>query len=231
MAQPSIFDLARCELGIEVAKRLTADMKPATDWRRSCTEWERADKSEQMGAIAAMPTKYRLIYGPIVEKLFHTHRGSDIVALLPDSPCEARPSNVHGLGVFAARDIPAYSYLTMYPCDAIRWQPAEWLRTPGLEDSVYKGGWNGKSTVENISYTQCLPPPCSETGNLSIVGNPKLFDEPHFLAHIINDGAMCKRPEAATNYEIASLKSKFTLRSRLHGPVHHPRHQSRRRDP
>ena len=47
--------------------------------------------------------------------------------------------------------------------------------------------------------------------DLSIVGNPKLFDEPHFLAHIINDGAMCKRPEASAVYEIASLSKANSL--------------------
>jgi hypothetical protein len=110
------------------------------------------------------------------------------------------------MGVFATQDIPAYSYLTMYPCDGVRWQPKEWLDIPKLAGSMYGTGFSGESTVETIAYSQCLPSP-AKTGNLAILGDPKLSGDAHFLAHLINDGAMCKRAEAAAVY-LATSKVK-----------------------
>ena len=54
------------------------------------------------------------------------------------------------------------------------------------------------------------------TGSLGIVGNPALSKDPHFLAHLINDGAMCKRAEAARVYDVASLTKANSIYDGVH---------------
>ena len=198
----SIIDEARAIAGKDAAKRLAAEMQPSIQWLQSYEPSVR-NVEIHIPLEGQMPPKYAKVHRPIVERLMAFHRGSDIVKALLDPLCEARPSKIHGMGVFATHDIPAYSYLTMYPCDGVRWQPKEWLDIPQLAGSMYGTGWSGESTVETIAYSQCLPAP-PKTGNLAIIGNPKLCGDAHFLAHLINDGAMCKRPEAASAYLITS---------------------------
>ena len=198
----SIIDEAMLFGGKDASKRLAAEMKPSIRWLQS---YDRAQCDVGAHAVAAgeMPLKYIKVHQPIVQGLLAFHRGSGIVKVLPEPPCEAQPSKIHGMGVFATRDIPAYSYLTMYPCDGVRWQPKEWLNFPKLADSMYGTGFSGKSTAETIAYSQCLPTP-AKTGNLAILGDPKLSGDAHFIAHLINDGAMCKRAETAAVYLAAS---------------------------
>lgn len=199
----SIFKEARDIGGKDVARRFSADMQPSIRWLQSYEPAE-CGAGEHIPPAGQMLPRYARVHRPIVQRLMAFHRGSDIVKVLPEPLCEARPSKIHGMGVFATRDIPAYSYLTMYPCDGVRWQPKEWLKIPQLADSMYGTGFSGGTTVETIAYSQCLPSP-AETGNLAIVGNPQLSGDAHFLAHLINDGVMCKRPEAASVYLVTSL--------------------------
>ena len=200
----SVIDLARMLGGEDVTKRLYEDMKPSRRWLQTRDPTE-CDAREYIPEPGQMLLKHAKVHRPIVEHLMAFHRGSNITKVLPEPPCEARPSKLHGMGVFATHDIPAYSYLTMYPCDGIRWQPKEWLDTPQLADSMYGTGLNLETTVDTISYSQLLPAP-AKSGNLAIIGNPEMFGDAHFLAHIINDGAMCKRPEAASVYLATSEK-------------------------
>ena len=125
------------------------------------------------------------------------HRGSDVVTLLPKPPCEIRPSPIHGMGVFATRDIPAESYITMYPADGVSWQPDKWNGPPQV---CLASGWKGTTNSQANAYRQGVDP-IPGTRSLAIIGNPALTDDCHFLGHMINDGACCKRKEASKIYE------------------------------
>jgi hypothetical protein len=104
------------------------------------------------------------------------------------------------MGVFATRDIPAYSYLTMYPCDGVAIQPWD-LRHTDIEICL---GWEFGSAATKVAYSQLLTPP-PRTSNLAIIGNPELKDDAHFLAHLINDSVVCKRAEAGMIYNATSM--------------------------
>ena len=198
MADLSVVDMAKL-LGAEAAAvRLAADMAPSRRWVRTY-DASQFDVETYDPVSAGMPRSHKKVYYPIVQDLMVFHRGSGIVNVLPEAPVEARPSTIHGMGVFAKRDIPAFSYLTMYPCDGVRWQPIELAQTT----FEHGAGWDSGSIVMNLSYTQLLTPP-PKTGNLAIVGNPEMRQDPHFLAHLINDGAMCKRAAAVRIYNLAS---------------------------
>ena len=128
------------------------------------------------------------------------HRGSEGVALLPDPPCEIRPSLTHGMGVFATRDITAGSYITMYPADGVSWQPSD---HKGSSQHFLANGWKGSSALQRNMYRQELEP-IPGTRALAIMGNPAITNDRHFLGHMVNDGACCKRNDAAQIYKTVS---------------------------
>ena len=198
----SIFHLAHLVAGPDAAARLKGEMLPSITWGDS-NVLEYADDKHMLAGLK-MPQNHASIHRAVVRSLLPKHRGSDIVAFLPKACCEALPSKIHGLGVFATRDIPAFSYITMYPCDGVKWQPTEWRHDSMLATSCYATGWAGNTREETISYSQNLPP-TRKTASVGIMGDPTMSDDPHFLAHIINDGAMCKRPEAVNIYSSASM--------------------------
>ncbi len=189
----TIIDLAYLQAGADFAKRLQQEMQASMNWKRQQTELEapcmnlNADK----GYDALLSRTIRDV------QLSHS-RGSSIVKLLPEPRVEARSSQVHGTGVFAIKDIPAFSYLTTYPCDGILVQ----RKDEGSWDGI---GHHGSSYAESLAYRQELPAPHGLYA-LCIEGNPTLSDDPHFLGHLMNDGAQCKRPEAASVYTAASLQ-------------------------
>ena len=117
----------------------------------------------------------------------------------------ARPSPIPGTGVFAVRDIPAFSYLTIYPCDGLLWQPSDWSHDEEMCRSMITCGHRADTHEKSLSYRQLLFEPPG-TGSLIIEGNPELVCNSHFLAHMINDGAQCKRPEAAALYKTVSMR-------------------------
>ena len=103
------------------------------------------------------------------------------------------------------RDIPAFSYLTIYPCDGVLWQSSDWTHDEEMWRSMITCGHRADTHEKSLSFRQLLPCPPG-TGSLIIEGNPALVNDPHFLAHMINDGAQCKRPEAAALYKAVSAR-------------------------
>ena len=125
-------------------------------------------------------------------------RRSGIHRHMPDAPCEVRKSPIHGLGVFATRDVPAFTYLTMYPTDGLKWAPI------GVKTNHVAWGWLGETKFDGEQYALAVPEP-KGAEFLTILGDPSQKDNPHFLGHLINDGARCKSLKASAVYECVSL--------------------------
>jgi hypothetical protein len=204
---PSVIDLARLSGGSRVADRLQQEMKASIDWKKRQEKIQQKhpflviDSSMNQNIMNQSQHKF---YVSAVKSVLLTHdRSSNIVNFLPKPPVEARPSPIHGTGVFAVRDIPAFSYLTIYPCDGVLWQSSDWTHDEGMRRKMITCGHRADTHQKSLSFRQLLPEPPG-TGNLIIEGNPALVNDPHFLAHMINDGAQCKRPEAVALYEAVS---------------------------
>lgn len=146
-----------------------------------------------------LPEEHKNLVCALVPRLMLRHRGSAIVKTLPEPRCKVQSSHIHGNGLFATKDIPKGSYITMYPCDGFEWQPVEWARSPDMCSATYRTGWSGDNELVNASYAQSAVPP-KGVSRLAILGNPQLDSDQHFAAHLINDAATCRRPEAEKTY-------------------------------
>ena len=134
-------------------------------------------------------------------------RNYDVAAVtLPEPCCEIKPSTVHGLGVFATRDITKGSYVTLYPADDVLFQPKSW--TSMLDDRSNKGMTGGLiDTCVSARYTLKLRGEFEELSMLGVVGDPRKHDNPHYLGHMLNDAVKLSNPEAAEVYErISALR-------------------------
>ena len=202
---PSAIDLARAHGGSRVAARLQQEMKASLDWKKQQEKVRLKHPFLTKGPNASVmnQNQHKFCMAALQNVLLAHDRGSAIVNFLPKPPVEARPSPIHGTGVFAVRDIPAFSYLTIYPCDGVLWQSSDWSQDEEMWKMMITSGHRADTHQKSLAYRQLLPDPPG-TGNLIIEGNPALVNNPHFLAHMINDGAQCKRPEAVALYEAVS---------------------------
>ena len=114
--------------------------------------------------------------------------------------CCVRPSPVHGLGVFATRNIRQGELITLYPGDAVlTWKDDRRLTAdvsvlfgphiPKIEQDPAK-----VLTEESRAYEVL------STETTSIIGNPNLCYDMAYVGHIINDGASCNSPESRDRY-------------------------------
>ena len=214
MELPSIVDLARSAAGPAVAARLQRDMKAATAWKIQ----------QQVNKKKVLPTlKHPLLqedefenkqqrdtYRAAAYKAISSHgRNSEIVKFLPKASVELRPSPIHGMGVFATKDIEAFSFLSLYPCDGLLWLPedADWDLINST--AAIRTGWKPTSLEEELTYRQAID--SLGRGKLFIDANPSVTADPYFLAHMINDGASCKREESAEMYWTISDRKRNSL--------------------
>ena len=134
-------------------------------------------------------------------------RNYDVAAAtLPEPCCKVKPSSVHGLGVFATRDITEGSYVTLYPADDVFFAPITWGSMQ--EDRAFKnrsmnGGLLDKSVVN--TYTLKLTGEYKGLSMLGAVGDPRKHDNPHYLGHMLNDSVKLSNPEAAAVYNRISF--------------------------
>ena len=187
-----IQQLARVRGDTVALKRLQKQMKPIFSWIKSA-------KDDTDDADVAM-LKLDSISTAIVKELMPRMRCSPIGSILPEAPCEARPSKIHGIGVFATRDIEPYTFITMYPCDGMGWQ-LEGMRA----DQACGLGWCPMDKALRSRYSQELPGPRG-VSQVDIVGDPALHDDPRFLGHMINDAAVCKKASHIGVYRAVILK-------------------------
>ena len=127
-------------------------------------------------------------------------RNYDVAAAtLPEPCCEVKPSSVHGLGVFATRDIAVDSYVTLYPSDDIMFRPTTWK---------HRAMYGGRLPASVVSaYSLKLRGEFKQLSLLAAVGDPMKHDNPHYLGHMMNDSVKCSNPKAVEVYDrISSLR-------------------------
>lgn len=106
-----------------------------------------------------------------------------------------------GRGVFAKRHISAGELITIFPGDGLCIQtPREeediWLKARGQsEESVLELQHRGKDYALEVDW----PP-----GDLYVIGDPDLADDPAYLGHILNDGSTCLREADKSMYKCQS---------------------------
>ena len=101
-------------------------------------------------------------------------------------PVEARPSPIHGRGVFTTRDVSPGEPLTLYPPDAITYRrcgsgPAEVVMR--YEPSPAHRAADLKAVAREYSFHVGSP----GTVRVEIVGLPELCGDPAYLGHMAND--------------------------------------------
>ena len=199
----SMFMLAEL-INPAIALRLAADMLPAMEFKKKTLLKIQADEAKDKKLVKQnRDLKLTLLKQSLHLRLNLQHRGSEVVKFLPEPPCQVWPSKIHGHGVFAVRDIPAFTYITMYPCDGVAFTTV---------DSETYMGWYGATPTDDVSYRQNVRLKGMTTlatlTNMHITGNPQLKDDPHFIGHMINDGATCRREEAVAIYlKMSQMKS------------------------
>mmetsp|Transcript_4251 Transcript_4251/g.13566 ORF Transcript_4251/g.13566 Transcript_4251/m.13566 type:complete len:302 (+) Transcript_4251:96-1001(+) len=119
--------------------------------------------------------------------------------------CTTKMSAIHGMGVFATRDIKKGELVTLYPGDAVFYW-ADGDRSPSNDFSVFFGahippeGRDGKKS----STTQSKEYELRADNWTSLVGDPALVSDHAYLGHICNDGAACLKPGGKGEYEAAT---------------------------
>ena len=183
-----------------IALRLAADMLPAMKFKKKTLLKIQAAEAEAKKLVKDPGMKLTIVKKFLRLRLNLQHRGSEVVKFLPQPPCEVRPSKIHGHGVFAVQDIPAFTYLTMYPCDGFGFT--------SMDGEAFMGWW-GATPKDDVSYRQNIRhkgmTKLTTLTSLHITGNPQLKDDPHFIGHMINDGATCRRKETMAIYQHMSL--------------------------
>jgi SET domain-containing protein len=128
------------------------------------------------------------------------------------------PSRVHGLGVFAKRDIKKDELLTFYPGDLLGYTPNKdrhidnhlLFNYPSKRFKA-KGG-----TIHQKGYSIVID------DYFMLNADPSFNENPTYAGHLINDGARCppKNPKGAEIYQKISLMKancRFqTLKENLH---------------
>jgi hypothetical protein len=108
---------------------------------------------------------------------------SPIQPCIAAAPVELRPSPVHGMGVFATRDIAKGEIVTTYPRDCVIWSMT--ARDGGMMDWCLVAG-RGEPPSEHRQryYSMYLK---IYNGIARLVGDPSRTERPEVLGHMIND--------------------------------------------
>ena len=105
-----------------------------------------------------------------------------------------------GRGVFACQPITAGSVATLYPGDALRLSQAgldqdiAWTLTDGL---LQPASAELLARARDYEMEVCS----TAAGDLSQFGDPARADEPAYLGHMINDGAICTSESLRAEYK------------------------------
>ena len=146
-------------------------------------------------ALAALPPKFGIrYYGLVPDHLFHAVSKHIMNKAIVDKrlqwpktlfPVEARESPIHGKGVFATKDVGPGQMLTLYPPDALAFSFLE--RGAGEALIVSPGLDVDKQEATEARGTHAFTLETSGGLRASIVGFPRLCDDPAYLAHMAND--------------------------------------------
>ena len=164
------------------------------------------DAAEQygplLGAAAArqpLDAKEKSTLEPMKETVLHKHffvLGMSMNLHLAGDLVRVGPSPVHGLGVFAAVDIPKHVFFTAYPMDLLElWEDAATRRSarkPGGPRAAALFSRKQKDIDGNVRLRKRLQDYGLEMGGVTVYGDPTTYS-PGACGHMIND------PRGTTN--------------------------------
>jgi len=127
------------------------------------------------------------------------------IPFLPMGRCKVDESPHHGpgegKGVFATRDIGEGELITLYPADAVLMWEDETHDVHKKVTCFFSKHVPDADRVLQRALTKWrgCEVPCHPT--MSILGDPGRVDDPTYVGHIANDGAMCESEEGVEQYE------------------------------
>ncbi len=134
----------------------------------------------------------------------------------------AKPSKIHGTGVFAKRNIPKDELITFYPADFIEYTPNKDRHIPGCHVLVYRSvrfekqfGAIFNIEVRDNDYAYRI------NQTYTIIGEKTFNNDPNYLGHLINDSVKSDSTEESnkTYITISSQKANckfYNLKEGLH---------------
>ena len=171
-----------------------------------------ADEGGLYRALAEGDWKYRAVAAHLERKAIPLGMGR---LQLPGDlfPVEAKPSPIHGVGLFVTEDVEPGSLLTLYPNDAIIGF------YPGSGSTyVIPGKGRTQPEVFAIHQTYGRKQGIHNGFQLQSVGYPELTDHPAYLGHIAND-ASGPRLSARRYEKLAERRCNASLVG-IHSPLH-----------
>lgn len=129
---------------------------------------------------------------------------------------ELRPSNRHGLGCFAIRNIRKDEVITMYPCDVVINQKMN-HRNIVFSDRLSDHIRDTLPNPQEFDYRKYFPYGIGLEESLFLIGYPGFKDDTNYLGHFINDGAKANSDKRShTIYEtVTALKRNCKFQSVL----------------
>ncbi len=134
----------------------------------------------------------------------------------------AKPSKIHGTGVFVKKNILVGELITFYPADFVEYSPDKNRHIPkhlvGVSRSaryVRSFGLITDSNVRDNNYACYIDP------KYTIIGEKTFDNDPNYLGHLINDGAKSDSSKKSNRIysTISSLKANckyYNLKGGLH---------------
>ena len=119
------------------------------------------------------------------------------------SRARVEPSQLHGDGLFATRDIEEGDLITFFPADALLF----WADGDRSGDVMCHFGAHVPQDERDASHIVTERVKSYElyiNAALSAVGDPARRSEAAYLGHFANDGSTCDAPERVTEYRAAS---------------------------
>lgn len=104
-----------------------------------------------------------------------------------DKIVEVRPSNVHGRGVFAKRDIPVDTVVALYPIDM--WYPSISSMDKHVATAVRYGSHVQADRVMEKVESNTYKYVCEGYGTTVVADEDQDMTGTQFIGHMINDGA------------------------------------------
>lgn len=124
---------------------------------------------------------------------------------------EARPSAIHGEGLFATRDLEMGALVALYRPDLTVDENGEALLIDGGDAEYFASADRGPLSQVRWVYPPTLTTsavPDARPPRFWVAANPNKPTTPGWLAHLVNDGATCADAEDVERYCAATAAAK-----------------------
>ncbi len=142
----------------------------------------------------------------------------------------AKPSKIHGTGVFVKKNILTDELITFYPADFVEYSPDKNRHISKHRVGVSRSARFEKSfgSIANIKARD-NDYACYINPKYTIIGEKTFDNDPNYLGHLINDGAKSDSSEKSNRIysTISSLKANckyYNLKGGLHVAIIATRH-------